>query len=85
MNIRGPVILKRGILGIFGARTITHSLLIGMISSYIPYQDLTISTQAQRSRTIFEEDSGLAEVAPLDVIKETMDSAVLGVGSSGIF
>lgn len=44
--------------------------LVGMISSYIPYQETAISPQTGRPRIIFEENSGLAEVIPVAIIRE---------------
>lgn len=82
-NSGGPVILKPENVAVHGTRTTTHALLIGMISGYIPYQDVAVSTQTGKARIIFEENSGLAEVIPIDVIKETIHLAMSKVGPAG--
>ena len=71
-NSGGPVILKPESEAIQGTRRITHALLIGMISSYVPYREVAVSEQTGRSRIVFEENSGLVDVIPVDVIKETV-------------
>ena len=72
-NSGGPVVLKPEGVAIKGTREITHALLIGMIRSYIPSRDVAVSSQTGEPRIIFEENSGLAEVVPINAIKETAD------------
>ena len=72
-NSGGPVVLKPEGMAIKDTRKFTHSLLIGMIRSYIPSQDVAVSTQTGKTRVIFEENSGLAEVVPIDLIKQTLN------------
>ena len=78
-NSGGPVILKPEGVAIKDTKPITHSLLIGMISSYIPSQDVAVSKQTGEPRIIFEENSGLAEVVPINLIKETLDLATSSI------
>ena len=40
--------------------------LIGVVSGYVPYEDVAISAQTNRPRVIFEENSGMAVVIPID-------------------
>ena len=47
-----------------------------MVSAYIPYQEIAVSTQTDRPRMIFEENSGLGVVVPHDAITETIKAAV---------
>ena len=82
-NSGGPVVLKPENTAIRGTERITHSLLIGMVSSYVPYRDVAISKQTQKPRIIFEENSGLAEVIPIDLIKDTIQSAISNVDGTG--
>jgi hypothetical protein len=42
------------------------------VQSYVPYQDLAVSLQTKRPRVVFEENSGLAAVHPVDLIEETI-------------
>jgi S1-C subfamily serine protease len=74
-NSGGPVVLKPEIVSIEGTKTINRAALIGIITSYIPYQDTAISQQTGRTRIIFEENSGLAAVVPSDFIIETVEEA----------
>ena len=49
---------------------------IGIIGSYIPYQDVAISSQTRRPRVVFEENTGISIVWPVEYIKEILDSDV---------
>lgn len=44
--------------------------LIGIIGSYIPYQDVAISVQTKKPRIIFEENAGIALIWTVDYLKE---------------
>ena len=48
--------------------------LIGMVSSFIPYRDVAISVQTKRPRIIFEENAGLCNVVPAEIILELLQS-----------
>ena len=39
-------------------------------------QEVAVSEQTGRPKMIFEENSGLAEVVPIDMIRETMEVAI---------
>jgi len=56
-----------------GTKAIQKSDLIGIVKSYISFQDIAISQQTKRPRIIFEENSGLASVVPVDFIMETVE------------
>jgi hypothetical protein len=49
---------------------------IGIVGGYIPYQEIAISTQTRRPRIIFEENTGLSKVWPIDFIREILESKV---------
>jgi len=72
-NSGGPVILQPNVVAIKGTRSTAHANLIGIVKSYIPYQDSAISRQTHRARIVFEENSGLASVEPIDHIIETIE------------
>ncbi|MGC2518951.1 MAG: serine protease [Burkholderiales bacterium] len=74
-NSGGPVVLKPEIVSIEGTKTINRAALVGIITSYVQYQDIAISQQTGRPRIIFEENSGLAAVVPSDCIIETVEEA----------
>ena len=75
-NSGGPVVTRPEIASIKGTKSNNRSLLIGMISSYLPYEDVAVSSQTGKPRIIFQENSGLATVVPVDVIQETVDRAI---------
>ncbi|MFP2996260.1 serine protease [Spongiivirga sp. MCCC 1A20706] len=71
-NSGGPVILKPEVGAIEGTKINNQAYLIGVVKSYIPFQDVAISQQTKRPRIIFEENSGLALVEPVDHITDTI-------------
>jgi hypothetical protein len=44
--------------------------VIGIVSGYLPYEDVAISAQSKTPRVSFVENSGLASVVPLDAVHE---------------
>lgn len=75
-NSGGPVVTKPEQIRITNTQSIMSSLLIGMVSSYILYEEVAVSEQTGQRRMIFQENSGLAVVVPIDVIQETVDCAL---------
>ncbi|MCS1407102.1 MAG: Serine protease SplC [Verrucomicrobia subdivision 3 bacterium] len=75
-NSGGPILLKPEISSIRGTKPNSQCVLIGMISSYLPYQEVAVSEQTGRRRMVFEENSGLGVVVPIDLIQETVDILV---------
>ena len=75
-NSGGPVLLKPELTSIGGTKANTRCSLIGMVSSYLPYTEVAVSQQTGRPRMIFEENSGLGRVVPIDVIQEAVKLAV---------
>jgi hypothetical protein len=73
-NSGSPVILKPELTSVGGTNPQSFAYLIGIISSYLPYTDFAISPQTHRARVSFEENSGLAEVLPIDYIDEAITS-----------
>ena len=47
---------------------------IGIISGYIPYDEIAVSMQTNKPRVIFEENTGLAVVWPTDYVLEILSS-----------
>lgn len=72
-NSGGPVISAPSAIWINNTKQNSRSDLIGIVNSYVPYRDVAVSQQTQRPRIIFEENSGLAAVIPVDFIEETVD------------
>ena len=73
-NSGGPVLLKPELASIEGTKNNRECVLIGMVSSYLPYREVAVSEQTGRPRMIFEENSGLAVVVPPDVIREAAEA-----------
>jgi hypothetical protein len=71
-NSGGPVILEPSMLAIDGTKSNNRAYLLGVVRGYIPYIDVAISPQTGHARVTFEENSGLAEVVPVDRINEAI-------------
>lgn len=69
-NSGGPVVSKPEALAIKGTKSQSASYLIGIVKSYVPYEDIAVSLQTKRARVIFEENSGLAAAHPIDFVQE---------------
>jgi S1-C subfamily serine protease len=71
-NSGGPIVLIPEMVSVHGTQANNKANLIGLIKSYIPYQDIAISQQTNKARVIFEENSGLSIAEPVDYILETI-------------
>ncbi|MFK7810750.1 MAG: serine protease [Saprospiraceae bacterium] len=71
-NSGGPVITKPEVVSIQGTQPFKRAALIGIIKSYIPYRDVAISKQTKNPRVIFEENTGLSLVEPVDHILQAI-------------
>ena len=69
-NSGGPVVAKPTMFSYTETRL--HPKLIGMVSAYVPYQDVARSEQTGRVVSVSTENSGLAEVVPIDKVDETI-------------
>jgi hypothetical protein len=72
----GPVILKPELTHIKEAKPIPMPFLIGLVKEYVTYQEFAISAQTRKPRIMFEENSGLAEVIPIDRVQECIDACL---------
>jgi len=75
-NSGGPVFIKPELAGIEGTKANKTSYLLGMVSKYLLYEDIAVSPQTGLPRVVFQENSGLAVVVPIDVIQETILEAM---------
>ena len=73
-NSGGPVFAKP-VFASYGGKPHLGAKLVGMVASYLPYRDVATSQQTGRPKIVFEENSGLAEVVPIDAIKKTISIA----------
>lgn len=71
-NSGGPVVLRPEITSIAETKNRTNALLVGVVIDYRSYIDTAVSQQTKRPRITFEENSGLAEVLPIDVVNEAI-------------
>jgi len=72
-NSGGPVIIRPEFTSIKDTKAINRAALIGIVKSYVPYQDIAVSQQTGKPRVVFEENSGLALVETADNIKSVVD------------
>jgi S1-C subfamily serine protease len=71
-NSGGPVVSATSINAIVGTKAQERAYLIGIVRSYLPYTDIAISQQTGQLRLLSQENSGLAEVIPIDYVNETI-------------
>ena len=69
-----PIIIRPDIVGVGHSKVFNQSVLIGLICSYIPYQEYLRSTQTQRIVEMREENSGIARVVPIEFVRELINS-----------
>ena len=74
-NSGGPIISKPEMDPFGTQKSNLTPDLIGMVQSYISYNDIAYSKQTNEPRIIFSENSGLASVIPMDYVLETLDIA----------
>lgn len=70
-NSGGPVILPTE-MHTLGPQEMPRRRVhvIGIVSGYLPYEDVAVSAQSMTPRVSFVENSGLAGVVPLDAVHE---------------
>ncbi len=66
----GPVVLKPVHYSIWGTKAVNSAFLMGVVSSYIPYEEVTISRRARQPKTVLTENSGFAWVLPMDFVRD---------------
>jgi Trypsin-like peptidase domain len=71
-NSGGPVVLEPNPISLLGMKSNNQAYVIGVVSDYITYTDVAVSPQTQHPRITFEENSGLADVIPVDKINEAI-------------
>ena len=71
-NSGGPVVTCPSGIAIQGTNTLSSANLIGIVKSYVPYQDVAVSIQTKQTRVIFEENTGLTAIESVSSIMETI-------------
>jgi len=74
-NSGGPVVTRPEVVAIQGTKTPNRADLLGIVAGYIPYSDVAVSLQTKRPRVVFEENSGLAIVFPVEHIQAAVAQA----------
>lgn len=72
-NSGSPIVSRPEIISIEGTPSLNKCTLIGIVHSYIPYQEQLINSQTKRVVEIRSENSGIANVHPVDYIREILD------------
>lgn len=57
-------------ISVGGTKSNDRAYLLGMVRDYVPYTDVAISPQTGHARVTFEENSGLADIIPVDRIND---------------
>ena len=71
-NSGGPVVSEANLSAIEGTKRQDKAYLIGVVRAYVPYTDVAVSQQTGQLRMVLQENSGLAEVIPIDAVNETI-------------
>jgi hypothetical protein len=74
-NSGGPAVIHPEPIVIQGTTPIEKAFLIGIVASYLPFQDIAVSQSTNRPRVVFEENSGLCNVFTVDCIHQVIDFA----------
>lgn len=57
---------------------------IGIVGNYITYQEVAVSVQTKRPRIVFEENTGLSKVWPVEFIREILNSDIFKAQQMGL-
>ena len=71
-----PVVTRPESVSIKDTQSFMRCCLIGIVESYLPYEDVAVSQQTGKARVVFTENSGLGIVLPCDAIEETIRTAL---------
>lgn len=71
-NSGGPVVSAASMAAIQGTKRQDKAYLIGVVRAYLPYTDVALSQQTGQPRMVSQENSGLAEVIPINYVNETI-------------
>lgn len=76
-NSGSPIITRPELVSITGTKALDRSVLVGIVHSYIPYQESLINSQTKKVVEIRSENSGIALVHPVEYIREIIDKIEL--------
>lgn len=72
-NSGSPIILRPEFISVNKTKSLNKSVLVGIIHSYIPYRENLINSQTGQVVEIKSENSGIANVHPVEYIREIID------------
>ena len=72
-NSGSPLVLRPETATIIGTKSLNKSVLVGIIHSYIPYQEKLVNNQTGQVVEIRSENSGIANAHPVEYIREVVD------------
>ena len=72
-NSGSPIISRPEIASIRDSKSLGKAMLIGIIHSYIPYQETLINSQTGKTVEIRSENSGIANAHPVEMIREVVE------------
>lgn len=72
-NSGSPIVNRAENIAIGNSKYLDKCVLIGIIHSYIPYQESLVNQQTQRVVEIRSENSGIALMHPVEYIREVID------------
>lgn len=73
-NSGSPIVLRPELMSIKGTKAQSRSVLVGIIHSYIPYRENLINSQTGQVVEIKSENSGIANVHPVEYIRDIIDT-----------
>lgn len=72
-NSGSPIITRPEFVSVGGSPALDKSVLVGIVHSYIPYQERLINSQTKQIVEIRSENSGIANVHPVEYIRDIID------------
>lgn len=72
-NSGSPIVTRPEIISISGTKSLSRSMLLGIVHSYIPYHETLRNTQTNEIVEVRSENSGIAMVHPVELIREVVD------------
>lgn len=69
-NSGGPVFSKPEVYSIGKAKPVKEQILLGIVSGYVPYEEILINQQTGKRQSILTQNSGLTKVVPIKAAKE---------------
>ena len=76
-----PIVIRPELMSIKGTKSLERAALIGIVHSYIPYQENLINSQTKRVVEVRSENSGIAYVHPIEYVKDIIDSILPKISS----